>query len=166
MIRSWTPEDDIKPSQPGYKVVKAWFQQCRTLASQINAQKQKIQRIRDLSEKCTQNLSGMPMGGGNGDKIGCAVERMDAEEQHLRRLEERSESLRVEAIRRAYCLTSTRQAEFICKFYVDGKSLKTIADEAGIHNDSTIYASIRSGCDYLAEMFSDWNIDEYSQKSS
>ena len=60
-----------------YKTVKAWFQQCRDLAQQVKAQKQKIQRIRDTAEKCTQSMSGMPMGGGAGDKVGFAVARID-----------------------------------------------------------------------------------------
>lgn len=45
-----------------YKTVKEWFQQCRDGAAAVKAQKQKIQRIRDAAEKCTQSLNGMPTG--------------------------------------------------------------------------------------------------------
>ena len=67
-----------------YKTVKAWFQQCRDDAAAVKAQKQKIQRIRDAAEKCTQSLNGMPTGGSSGDKVGDAVARLDAEERELK----------------------------------------------------------------------------------
>lgn len=49
MIQTWTP-DTNEPELPDYRTVKAWFQQCRDLAEQVEAQKQKIQRIRDTAE--------------------------------------------------------------------------------------------------------------------
>lgn len=72
-----------------YKTVKAWFQQCRDGAAAVKAQKQKIQRIRDAAEKCTQSLNGMPTGGSSGDKVGGAVARLDAEERELKQMEQR-----------------------------------------------------------------------------
>ena len=102
MIRIWTP-DTNKPETPNYRTVRAWFQQCRDLAEQVEAQKQKIQRIRDTAEKCTQSMSGMPMGGGAGDKVGFAVERIDTEERNLKQMELDLCELRIEAARRAYC---------------------------------------------------------------
>lgn len=72
-----------------YKMVKAWFQQCRDGAAAVKAQKQKIQRIRDAAEKCTQSLNGMPTGGSSGDKVGDAVARLDAEERELKQMEQR-----------------------------------------------------------------------------
>ncbi len=85
MTRTWTPESEQPKPRTGvdYHEVKAWFQQCRDLAEQVEAQKQKIQRIRDTAEKCTQSMSGMPTGGGAGDKVGFAVERIDTEERNL-----------------------------------------------------------------------------------
>ena len=68
MTRTWIPESDTPKSDSGvdYRTVKTWFQQCRDLAAAIEVQKQRIQRIRDVAEKCTQSLSGMPAGGGTG----------------------------------------------------------------------------------------------------
>lgn len=34
MIQTWTP-DTNKPEPPDYRTVKAWFQQCRDLAEQV-----------------------------------------------------------------------------------------------------------------------------------
>jgi hypothetical protein len=68
MIFTCAPENE-KRDGVDYRTVKAWFQQCRDLAEQVEAQKQKIQRIRDTAEKCTQSMSGMPTGGGAGDKV-------------------------------------------------------------------------------------------------
>lgn len=169
MIHTRTPDTDTpKPdSCADYRTVKAWFQQCRDLAAAIEVQKQKIQRIRDVAEKCTQSLSGMPAGGGNGDKVGFAVEQLDTERRQLQRMETDLCNLRIEATRRAYCLTSARQAGFICRFYIDGKSLNAIAAEEKIKNNSTVCESIRLGCTYLAEMFNgpdDWRVGEITQK--
>ena len=85
-----------------YKTVKAWFQQCRDGAAAVKAQKQKIQRIRDAAEKCTQSLNGMPTGGSSGDKVGDAVARLDAEERELKQMEQRLALLRMNATCRAY----------------------------------------------------------------
>ena len=85
MVNTRTTDADTPKPDGGvdYRTVKAWFQQCRDLAAAIEVQKQKIQRIRDVAEKCTQSLSGMPAGGGNGDKVGFAVEQLDTERRQL-----------------------------------------------------------------------------------
>ena len=62
-----------------YHIVKAWFQQCRNLADAIEQQKQKIQRIRDIAEKTTPSLSGMPGSGGTGDKVGRSISDVEPE---------------------------------------------------------------------------------------
>ena len=101
MIHTWIPDSDTPKPDIGvdYRTVKAWFQQCRDLAAAIETQKQKIQRIRDVAEKCTQSLSVMPAGGGNGDKVGFAVEQLDTERRQLQRMETDLCNLRVEATR-------------------------------------------------------------------
>ena len=135
MTRTWTPDTDTPKPDGGvdYRTVKAWFQQCRDLAAAIEVQKQKIQRIRDVAEKCTQSLSGMPAGGGTGDKVGFAVEQLDTERRQLQRMETDLCNLRVEATRRAYCLIAEPEcAEAICDHYVIGKSHKEIAKEVGV----------------------------------
>ena len=59
MVNTRTTDADTPKPDGGvdYRTVKAWFQQCRDLAAAIEVQKQKIQRIRDVAEKCTQSLS-------------------------------------------------------------------------------------------------------------
>ena len=66
MTRTWTPESEEPKPRTGvdYHTVKAWFQQCRDMAAAVEAQKQKIQRIREVAEKTTPSLNGMPGGGG------------------------------------------------------------------------------------------------------
>lgn len=161
MIRTWTPESE-QPS-PGpvvdYRTVKAWFQQCRDLAEQVEAQKQKIQRIRDTAEKCTQSMSGMPTGGGAGDKVGFAVERIDTEERNLKQMELDLCELRIEAARRAYCLSgsarSEKQAKCICGWYIDLKPQKKIAVDVGLSRDNSVSTYIHDGLDALAEIWED-----------
>lgn len=124
MTHTRIPDSDTPKPDGGvdYRTVKAWFQQCRDLAAAIEVQKQKIQRIRDVAEKCTQSLSGMPAGGGNGDKVGFAVEQLDTERRQLQRMETDLCNLRVEATRRAYCLIAEPEcAEAICEHYIMGK---------------------------------------------
>lgn len=158
MIQTWTPEID-KPETPDYRTVKAWFQQCRDLAAQIETQKQKISRIRDTAEKCTQTMNGMPMEGGVGDKVGFAVERMDTERRTLQRMETDLCNLRIEATRRAYCLSgsarSEKQAKCICGWYVDLKPQKEIADDAGLSRSNSVSVYIHDGFEALAEIWED-----------
>ena len=167
MIRTWKPESDAPhpAEEPGYKAVKAWFQQCRDKAAAVEAQRQKIDRIRSIAEKITPSMTGMPGGSGSGDKIGAGASDLVDEERTLQRMETELCNLRIEAARRAYLLISPRQSDYICRFYIDGKSLKTIADEEGVLNHSSIAGSIRLGCAYLAEMLDDWKIDSNAQKT-
>lgn len=164
MIRRWTPDTDTPKPDSGvdYRTVKAWFQQCRDLAAAIEVQKQKIQRIRDVAEKCTQSLSGMPAGGSNGDKVGFAVERLDTERRQLQRMETDLCNLRVEATRRAYCLIAEPEcAEAICEHYIMGRSHKEIAKEVGVCGAEVVYRRIKRGCMALAEIW-----DEFSDVQS
>lgn len=164
MIQTRTPDTETpKPdSCADYRTVKAWFQQCRDLTAAIKVQRQKIQCIRDVAEKCTQSLSGMPAGGGNWDKVGFAVERLDTERRQLQRMETDLCNLRIEATRRAYCLIAEPEcAEAICEHYVMGKSHKEIAKEVGVCGADVIYRRIKRGCMALAEIW-----DEFSAMQS
>lgn len=164
MIHTWTPESDTQksPESADYRTVKAWFQQCCDLAAAIEVQKQKIQRIRDVAEKCTQSLSGMPAGCGNGDKVGFAVEQLDTERRQLQRMETDLCNLRIEATRRAYFLIAEPEcAEAICEHYVMGKSHKEIAKEVSVCGADVIYRRIKRGCIALAEIW-----DEFSDVQS
>lgn len=164
MVNTRTTDADTPKSDSGvdYRTVKAWFQQCRDLAAAIEVQKQKIQRIWDVAEKCTQSLSGMPAGGGNGDKVGFAVEQLDTERRQLQRMETDLCNLRVEATRRTYCLIAEPEcAEAICEHYVIGKSHKEIAKEVGVCGADVVYRRIKRGCMALAEIW-----DEFSDVQS
>lgn len=165
MTRTWIPDTDTPKPDSGvdYRTIKAWFQQCRDLAAAIEAQKQKIQRIRDVAEKCTQSLSGMPAGGGNGDKVGFAVEQLDTERRQLQRMETDLCNLRVEATRRAYCLYELPEcAKAICEYYVNGKTQTVIAQESGFLDPRVIRSRIKRGLITLAEIWD--SFDKNAQK--
>lgn len=172
MIQTLTPDTETPKSDScaDYQTVKAWFQQCRDLAAAIEVQKQKMQRIRDVAEKCTQSLSGMPAGGGNGDKVGFAVEQLDTERRQLQRMETDLCNLRIEATRRAYCLIAEPEcAEAICEYYVMRKSHKEIAKEVGVCGADVIYRRVKRGCIALAEIwdeFSDVQSVQYAQENA
>lgn len=137
-----------------YKVVKAWFQQCRNEAAAVEAQKQKIQRIRDAAEKCTQSLSGMPSGGGSGDKVGDAVAKLDMEERELQQMEQRLALLRMNATYKAYTGAvnpeTVRQGDCIRMFYIENKRQPVIVDALGLCENSEVSKIIRRGCERLA----------------
>lgn len=156
MTRTWTPESE-QPS-PGpvvdYHAVKAWFQQCRDDAAAVEAQKQKIQRIREVAEKCTQSLNGMPGGGGSGDKVGDAVARMDAEERELKQMEQRLALLKMNATCRAYTGAvdpeTIRQGDCIRMFYIENRHQPAIVEALGLCENSEVSKIIRRGCERLA----------------
>ena len=141
-----------------YRTVKAWFQQCRDLADEVEQQKQKIQRIRDVAEKITPSMSGMPSGGGTGDKTGCGVSEIVDEQRKLQRMETNLCNLRIEATRRAYCITasksSKKQADCLCLYYVHNKKQHEVRDELGLAAEYQVSTYIKWGCIYLAEI---WN---------
>lgn len=165
MTRTWTPESEQPKPSTGvdYHEVKAWFQQCRDLAEQVEAQKQKIQRIRDTAEKCTQSMSGMPMGGGAGDKVGFAVERIDTEERNLKQMELDLCELRIEAARRINCLSGSvrtrKQADCIYGYYVENHLQREIAESVGLKNASAVSVYIQEGMEVLAEIWKDIQTD-------
>ena len=153
MIQTWTP-DTNEPELPDYRTVKAWFQQCRDMAAAVEAQKQKIQRIRDAAEKCTQNLNGMPTGGSSGDKVGDAVARLDAEERELKQMEQRFALLKMNATCRAYTGAvdpeTVRQGDCIRMFYIENKHQPAIVEALGLCENSEVSKIIRRGCERLA----------------
>lgn len=128
MTRTWTPESEQPKPRTGvdYHTVKAWFQKCRDMAAAVEAQKQKIQRIREVAEKTTPSLNGMPGGCGAGDKVGLAAADITDEQRRLQQMETDLCLLRIEATRRAYCITasksSKKQADCLCLYYVKNKS--------------------------------------------
>ena len=160
MIRTWTPESETQAPRdgPDYRTVKAWFQQCRTLAAAVDAQREKIQRIRDVAGKCTQSLSGLP-GSGGGDKVGFAVEQLDTEERELRRMEKQLGQLNLEATRRAAFLYGTartrKQADCIFRYYVLNEKQSTVAEKMGINNPTAVSVYIRDGFRTLSEIWAD-----------
>lgn len=166
MIRTWTPESDAPkpPAGPDYRTVKAWFQQCRTLAAAVEAQREKIQRIRDVAGKCTQNLSGLPGGGSGGDKVGFAVEQLDTEQRELCRMEEQLRRRNLEATHRAAFLCGTerarRQADCIFRYYVLNERQRTVAEKLGFSNPTGVSVYIRDGFKTLAEIWPDIQNDE------
>lgn len=137
-----------------YKVVKSWFQQCRDGAAAVEAQKQKIQRIRDAAEKCTQSLSGMPSGGGSGDKVGDTVAKLDMEERELQQMEQRLALLKMNATFKAYAGAidpeTIRQGDCIRMFYIENKRQPVIVDTLGLCENSEVSKIIRRGCERLA----------------
>lgn len=158
MIRTWTPESDTPKSDgTDYHTVKAWFQQCRTMAAAVEAQRQKIDRIREISEKTTPSMTGMPGSSGAGDKVGSAVVDIVEEQRTLQRMETDLCNLRIEATRRAYCISgaksSKRQADCLCLFYVHGKKQREICEELGLAEDNQVSIYVRWGCIHLAKIW-------------
>ena len=115
-----------------------------------------------MAEKCTQSLSGMPAGGGNGDKVGFAVEQLDTERRQLQRMGDGPVQSACRGARRAYCLIAEPEcAEAICEHYIMGRSHKEIAKEVGVCGAEVVYRRIKRGCMALAEIW-----DEFSDVQS
>lgn len=165
MTRTWIPESEQPKPRTGvdYREVKAWFQQCRDLAEQVEDQKQKIQRIRDITEKCTQSISGMPVGDGAGDKVGSGAGEMVDEKRTLEQMEKNLSELCSEATRRINCLSGSvrtrKQADCIYGYYVENHLQREIAESVGLKNASAVSVYIREGIEVLAEIWKDIQTD-------
>jgi hypothetical protein len=159
MTRTWTPESEQPKPSTGvdYHTVKEWFQQCRDMAAAVEAQKQKIQRIREVAEKTTPSLNGMPGGGGAGDKVGLAATDITDEQRRLQQMETDLCLLRIEATRRAYCITasksSKKQADCLCLYYVKNKKQREVCEELGLSEENQVSIYIKWGSIYLAEIW-------------
>ena len=117
MSHTWTPDNDTpRPdSCADYHTVKAWFQQCRDGEKAIAVQRAKIAQLRLLTTHITPSMTGMPMAPGNGDKVGAGAASLVDERRQLQRMETDLCNLRLEATRRAYCLTEIPEcARAIC----------------------------------------------------
>lgn len=159
MTRTWTPENEQPKPRTGvdYHTVKEWFQQCRDMAAAVEAQKQKIQRIREVAEKTTPSLNGMPGGCGAGDKVGLAATNITDEQRRLQQMETDLCLLRIEATRRAYCITasksSKKQADCLCLYYVKNKKQREVCEELGLSEENQVSIYIKWGSIYLAEIW-------------
>lgn len=173
MTRTWTPESDQPNPRTGvdYHEVKAWFQQCRDMAAAVEAQKQKIQRIREVAEKTTQSLNGMPGNGGAGDKVGLAASDITDDQRRLQQMETDLCLLRIEATRRAHCITasksSKKQADCLCLYYVKNKKQREVCEELGLSEENQVSIYIKWGSIYLAEIWDSFgDTPQAAQKKS
>lgn len=165
MTRTWTPDADNAPSteSPDTKAVKAWFQQCRDGEKAVAVQRAKIAQLRLLTTHITPSMTGMPMAPGNGDKVGAGAASLVDERRQLQRMETDLCNLRLEATRRAYCLTEIPEcARAICDYYINGKKQETIAREEGVSDAGVIRRRIKRGFAALAEIWGTFN--ENAQK--
>lgn len=159
MTQTWTPEIEHPKPRTGvdYHTVKAWFQQCRDMAKAVEAQKQKIQRIREVAEKTTPSLNGMPGGGGSCDTVGLAAADIADEQRRLQQMETDLCLMRIEATRRAYCITasksSKKQADCLCLYYVENKKQREVCEKLGLSEENQVSIYIKWGSIYLAEIW-------------
>lgn len=160
MTRTWTPDTDMLKPAGGedYQTVKAWFQQCRDGQKAVEAQRAKIAQIRLLASHITPSMTGMPLAPGNGDKVGEGAANVVDERRKLQRMETDLCNLRMEATRRAYCLTEIPEcARAICDYYINGKKQETIAREEGVSDAGVIRRRIKRGFAALAEIWGTFN---------
>nr|DAH39063.1 MAG TPA: Protein of unknown function (DUF1492) [Caudoviricetes sp.] len=165
MSHTWTPDNDTpRPdSCADYRAVKAWFQQCRDGEKAIAVQRAKIAQLRLLTTHITPSMTGMPMAPGNGDKVGAGAASLVDERRQLQRMETDLCNLRLEATRRAYCLTEIPEcARAICDYYINGKTQPAIAQEEDVFDTSVIRRRIKRGFSALAEIWV--SFDENKQK--
>ena len=157
MIQTWTPESDTpKPPESGvdYHTVKAWFQQLRALADEIDLTQLEIQQAHDGATKCTASMSGMPSGSGYGDKIGLCAEKVDAKERHIDELQVELEVMRKEASHRIKYIVGTKSSELMqaCLrgYYIQNQKQIVVARSLKLPNENRVSMYIREGCKRLA----------------
>lgn len=155
MIRTWTPEsDEPKPGEVDYRTVKAWFQQCRDLADEIDNIQLEVQRLLDNATKCTASMSGMPGGSGYGDKITFAIEKMDSERRRREELQRQLMGLQAEASRRIKYIAGTKSSEqmrmCLYEYYILNEKQVVVARDLKLPNENRVALYIREGCKRLA----------------
>ena len=137
----------------------------------IHNQREKVSRLRDAATHITQNLNGMPMASGNGDKILEVVCDRDAEIRKLNHMETELVKRRVEAITRVFCIVyaedghSIRIADYLRSYYIDCettdkdgyfkiKTYENVAEEYGV-SVKTVANGLKNGLEALAEIWPD-----------
>lgn len=160
MTLTRTPESNTQkqPESADYRAVKDWFQQCRDGEKAVAIQRAKIAQLRILTTHITPSMTGMPMAPGNGDKVGAGAASLVDERRQLQRMETDLCNLRLEATRRAYCLTEIPEcARAICDYYINGKKQETIAREEGVSDAGVIRRRIKRGFAALEEIWGTFN---------
>lgn len=145
-----------------YQTVKAWFRQLWELEADIESVQVEIRRLKDSATQCTANLSGMPSGSGDGDKVGSCIANADAEEHTRQRLERELETMRAEAIHRIRHITGTKSSQLIqeClyRYYVKHQKQVVIANDLSLPNENRVSLYVREGCKYLATVWDTFSL--------
>nr|DAW68202.1 MAG TPA: hypothetical protein [Caudoviricetes sp.] len=165
MTSTWIPDTDTPKPGDGvdYHTVKEWFQQCRDGEKAVAIQRAKIAQLRILTTHITPSMTGMPLAPGNGDKVGEGAASLVDELRQLQRMETDLCNLRIEATKRAYCLTEMPEcARSICEYYINGKTQTVITQEEDVLDTSVIRRRIKRGFSALAEIWD--SFDENKQK--
>lgn len=101
------------------------------LQKEIRMYENKIKELRTQAEGITKPLTGMPGGGGNHDRMGSAIEKIDLYEHKINALRERciTELMSLSAYISAIDDSLTRQI-FMLRF-VDGLQWEDVAERTG-----------------------------------
>lgn len=130
MIRSWRDDDTgkITPEQKKEWEVREWLRGVRDMTQAVADQQDKIRRWRAAATQTTQSMTGMPGGGGSGDKIGSTIARITEEEERLAQMEHDLQQLRGEAYRRILwplgneLFYTSQMTDYLEGYYLDCKS--------------------------------------------
>lgn len=170
-IRVWRAGESEKQAH-NILEAKIWFQMCREMADAVENQRGKLSRWIDAATRITQNLSGMPGGGGDhGDKIAEAVTRKDTEARRFKVMEDELKKRRAEGVTRIFCIVSAEdkgsisRADYIRSYYIDCeikdaeghfklKTYEDVAAEYGV-SVSSVASGLKRGLEALAEIWPD-----------
>lgn len=124
MIQTWTPDTD-KPEPPDYRTVREWLRKCRDMTQAVEDQRDKIRRWTAAATQTTPNLSGMPGGGGAGDKVGRITAQIADEETKLLQMEQELKRQKDETYRRILwplgndLSYTSRMVDYLEGYYID-----------------------------------------------
>ena len=84
MIRTWTPESDIrKPDGTGYHTVKAWLNRYREAEKRYYLLSDRLAETQEAARHITQTISAAPGGSKDGQSLARAVEREEEAERRV-----------------------------------------------------------------------------------
>lgn len=124
MIQTCTP-DTNKPEPPDCQTVRDWLKKCRDMTRAVENQRDKIRRWTEAATQTTPNLSGMPGGGGAGDKVGKITAQIADEETKLLQMEQELKRQKDETYRRILwplgndLSYTSRMVDYLEGYYID-----------------------------------------------
>lgn len=136
------------------------LERCRDYARERERLRAAVYMARDALERCTRSTDAQGHGGGDADKTGALIARIDDMERRARALDAAHEREVIEAAAICGRMGDPVAARMLYGTMVEGMTMRQMMGELGIHSDAAAKAVKRRGRIHLMGTASGLDRDE------